>query len=329
MARIPRSTHPRSAVYRLCLGLVLLLAACAPEATTQPAPPPTATSAPTVTTAPSATPQPSPVPRRPAFDGERAYQDVEYQVALGPRTPESEAHAQAVDWMQRELEASGWEVEIQETTMLDHVVRNVIAKRGEGQPWIILGAHYDSRMKADRDPDPEKQVEAVPAANDGASGVAVLLELARGLPKEFNGQIWLAFFDTEDQGQLEGWDWILGSRAVANSLTSKPDAVVIVDMIGDADLNIYKEKNSDPQYTDEIWQVAAELGYAEQFINEYKFSMLDDHTPFLEKGIRAVDIIDFDYPAWHTTGDTPDKVSAESLQAVGDTVLHWVLGKME
>lgn len=329
MAKILHSVSSRSAFYRLCLGIILLLAACAPGTPTQTGPLPPATLAPTAVPAPSATPEPSATPLPPAFDGQRAYQDVEYQVALGPRTPGSEAHAQAVEWMQRELEASGWTVEIQETTMLDHPVRNVIAKRGQGQPWIIIGAHYDSRMKADRDPDPARQDEAVPAANDGASGVAVLLGLARGMPKEINGQVWLTFFDTEDQGQLEGWDWILGSRAVANSLTGKPDAVVVVDMIGDANLNIYREKNSDQPYTDEIWQVAAELGYAEQFINEPKFSMLDDHTPFLEKGIRAVDIIDFDYPAWHTTGDTPDKVSAESLQAVGDTVLHWVLGKVE
>ena len=327
MASIFRSAHPRSAVIRLCLGLIFLLTACTPGAASQPGTLPSATLAPTA--APSVTPQPSPTPAEPSFDGQRAYQDVEYQVSLGPRTPGSEAHAQAVDWMQQELQASGWEVEVQETTMLDHPVRNVIAKRGAGQPWIIIGAHYDSRMKADRDPDPARHDDPVPAANDGASGVAVLLELARGLPREINGQVWLTFFDTEDQGQLEGWDWILGSRAVANSLTGKPDAVVVVDMIGDADLNIYREKNSDQPYTDEIWQAAAELGYAEQFINEPKFSMLDDHTPFLEKGIRAVDIIDFDYPAWHTTGDTADKVSAESLQAVGDTVLHWVMGKVE
>ncbi len=318
MAKILRLNHSRFAVGWLYLAAILLLSACA-----------SMTPGPTATAAPSATPEPSPTPQPPSFDGQRAYRDVEFQVSLGPRTPGSEAHAQAVAWMVSELQASGWAVDIQETTMLDHPVRNVIAKRGTGQPWIILGAHYDSRMKADRDPDPSRHAEAVPAANDGASGVAVLLELARGLPKELNGQVWLAFFDTEDQGQLEGWDWILGSRAVANALTGKPDAVVVVDMIGDANLNIYKERNSDPQYTDEIWQTAAGLGYGEQFINEYKFSMLDDHTPFLEKGIRAVDIIDFDYPAWHTTGDTPDKVSAESLQAVGDTVLHWLLGKIE
>ena len=207
---------------------------------------------------------------------------------------------------------------------MDQPVRNVIAKRGTGAPWTILGAHYDSRLKADHDPDPANHDQPVPGANDGASGVAVLLEVARVLPEELEGEVWLAFFDVEDQGQLPGWDWILGSRALADSLEGKPDAVIVVDMIGDADLNIYQENNSDPGLTAEIWDIAARLGYADQFIPQTKFSMLDDHTPFLEKGIRAIDIIDFDYPYWHTIGDTADKVSASSLQAVGDTVLHWL-----
>jgi Zn-dependent M28 family amino/carboxypeptidase len=98
-------------------------------------------------------------------------------------------------------------------------------------------------------------------------------------------------------------------------------------MIGDADLNIYLEKNSNPELSAEIWAQAAALGYDEYFINEEKFSMLDDHTPFLENGIPAVDIIDFDYPYWHTTEDTANKVSVESLQIVGDTMLAWLSSK--
>ena len=105
-------------------------------------------------------------------------------------------------------------------------------------------------------------IDPVPGANDGASGVAVLLELARVLPADLEGQVWLAFFDSEDQGNLPGWDWILGSRALANSLTDKPDAVIVVDMIGDANLNIPQERNSDPGLTAEIWDTAARLGYA-------------------------------------------------------------------
>jgi Zn-dependent M28 family amino/carboxypeptidase len=135
------------------------------------------------------------------------------------------------------------------------------------------------------------------------------------------------FFDAEDNGRIEGWDWILGSRAFVESLSFKPQAVVIVDMIGDADLNIYLERNSDETLRTEIWDTAASLGFDDVFIAQDKHSMIDDHTPFLQAGIPAVDIIDFDYPYWHTVQDTPDKVSAESLQAVGETLWTWITAK--
>ena len=259
------------------------------------------------------------------FNGERAYRDVKAQVELGPRTPGSPAHQAAIEHFTAELTKSGWDVTLQETNYSGHPVKNVIAKRGEGR-WRILGAHFDSRLAADQDPDPANHATPVPAANDGASGAAILLELGRSLPANLNQEIWLVFFDVEDQGDLPGWDWILGSSALAESLpeTKLPEAVIIIDMIGDADLNIYMERNSDGDLTREIWNKAAELGYANAFIPEYKFAMLDDHTPFLRRGIRAVDLIDFDYPYWHTTQDTLDKVSAESLNSVGDTLFQWI-----
>jgi len=263
------------------------------------------------------------------FDGGQALKDVEYQIALGPRVPESTAHDQIVGWTQSQLKEAGWTVEVQETQRMGHPIRNVIGKWGHGTPWIILGAHYDSRLAADQDPNQENRSLPVPGANDGASGVAVLLELARALPshleKQANpGQIWLVFFDAEDNGDLPGWDWLLGSQAFVDGLTGKPNAVVVVDMIGDKDLNIYQEKNSNRNLIDEIWSQAARLGYSAQFIPKYKYSMIDDHTPFLMAGIPAVDIIDFDYPYWHTRADTPDKVSAQSLKVVGDTLLEWL-----
>jgi len=193
-----------------------------------------------------------------------------------------------------------------------------------------MGAHYDTRLYADHDPDPANHTQPVPGANDGASGVAVLLELGRVLPErlaqleDHQGQIWLAFFDAEDNGRIAGWDWIMGSRRFVEQMTEKPEAVVIVDMIGDADLNAYIERNSAIEIRDQIWRIAYGLGYGEQFIYEIKYSMTDDHTPFLEAGIPAVDIIDFDYPYWHTVADTPDKVSAASLQAVGHTLVTWI-----
>jgi Zn-dependent M28 family amino/carboxypeptidase len=212
--------------------------------------------------------------------------------------------------------------------MLGHPVQNVIAYRGATRPQIILGAHYDTRMFADNDPDPSKQLEPVPGANDGASGVAVLLELARVLPAD-SAPVWLVFFDAEDNGRIEGWDWILGSQAFVEGLEFQPEAAVIVDMIGDADQNIYIERNSDPALVQEIWNIAAELGYEQSFIPRPKYSMLDDHTPFLQAGIPAVDIIDFDYPYWHTSEDTVDKVSAESLEVVGITLQEWIARRSE
>jgi glutaminyl-peptide cyclotransferase len=179
-------------------------------------------------------------------------------------------------------------------------------------------------MFADQDPDPSQHTNPVPGANDGASGVAVLLELARTLPEDTR-PIWLVFFDAEDNGNIDGWDWILGSREFVKNNSIQPEAVIVVDMIGDADLNIYKERNSNPALTDEVWETAKGLGYENKFIPQYKHSMLDDHMPFLQAGMPAIDIIDFDYPYWHTTHDTPDKVSAESLQVVGETLQVWVM----
>ncbi len=258
-----------------------------------------------------------------SFDSSRAYADVQTQVAFGTRMPGSAGHAQVREWMRVELESAGWDVQVHESERMGHPIFNIIARRSAEPPQIILGAHYDTRMIADNDPDLTKRTEPVPGANDGASGVAVLLELARSLPKD-TAPVWLVFFDAEDNGRIEGWDWILGSRAFVDEIQVQPRAVVIVDMIGDADLNIYLEKNSNATIRAEIWNTAATLGHGDVFIDEEKFSILDDHTPFNEAHIPAVDIIDFDYEYWHTTQDTPDKVSPQSLQAVGETLWHWI-----
>jgi Zn-dependent M28 family amino/carboxypeptidase len=260
------------------------------------------------------------------FNEDRAWQDVLAQMDMGPRTPGSTAHQQVISYIKSELEKTGWKVEIQQTERMGHPIQNIIAKRGSGSPWVLFGAHYDSRFVADHDPVAANQTLPVPGANDGASGVAVLLEMARVLPKNTDKQVWLVFFDAEDQGRIEGWDWILGSRAFAESLSAKPDAVVVVDMIGDTDLNIFREKTSNKAITDAIWKTAEDLGYAGQFINEEKYSILDDHLPFLELGIPAVDIIDFDYPFWHTLADTQENISSQSLAIVGNTLLVWLEG---
>lgn len=261
-----------------------------------------------------------------SFDGERAYQDAYYQLALGPRTPGSQAHAAMPDYITNQLAPYGWKVEIVESFYQGHHVNNITATRGEGDAWIILGAHYDSRFYADHDPNPDQHSTPVPGANDGASGVAVLLELGRSLPRDLAMKTTLLFIDVEDQGNIDGWEWILGSSSYAQNLETLPNAVVIVDMIGDQDLNIYKEHNSDVQIMDELWSIAKDLGYQKQWINEYKYRMIDDHIPFKQRGIPAVDLIDFDYPYWHTTSDTLDKISAQSLEIVGKTLYIWITG---
>ncbi len=266
----------------------------------------------------------TPTPEHVTFDGESAYADVQTQVNFGPRIPGSEGHAKIQEWMRAELEDAGWKVEIQASDALGHPVENIVARRNDAAPQIIIGAHYDSRMYADQDADAANHTTPVPAANDGASGVAVLLELARSLPRE-TVPVWLVFFDAEDNGRIEGWDWILGSREFVKKNPVQPQAVIVLDMIGDADLNIYRERNSNVELTDAVWATAKSLGYENKFIDEYKYSMIDDHSPFLEAGLPAIDIIDFDYPYWHTAQDTPDKVSADSLKAVGETLRTWVV----
>ena len=167
--------------------------------------------------------------------------------------------------------------------------------------------------------------QPVPGADDGGSGVAVLLELARVLQVSgTNKQVWLVFFDAEDNGDLDGWPWLVGSRYFAEHLSITPTAVVIVDMVGDMQQDIYLERNSNQALAGRIWDVAQKLGYGSQFIRQLKWDMVDDHTPFLQKGLPAVDIIDFDYPYWHTVQDTPDKISADSLERVGRTLQVWL-----
>ncbi|MDY7080065.1 MAG: M28 family peptidase [Chloroflexota bacterium] len=261
-------------------------------------------------------PEPEPL----VFDGEAAYAHVLAQCDLGFRPTGSEAGWATGDYIISYLEEQGWTVETEEFIYRETPVRNVIGRLGEG-PVILLGAHYDTRRVADQ----EDFSVPVMGANDGASGVAVLLELARTLDRDkLQNEVWLAFFDAEDNGRLDGWEWCVGSSYMAAHLEVTPEAVIVVDMIGDADQQLYWERNSDPALQTELWEIAATLGYTDTFISEYRLAIYDDHVPFAQRGIPAVDIIDFDYPYWHTTRDTPDKVSAGSLERVGRVVEVWV-----
>jgi hypothetical protein len=273
----------------------------------------------------SSTPLPTPVPTlRSAFSGEEAYKHIIAQTDIGPRSTGTEAGWKTGDYIIAQLKQSGWEVETQEFEYQGVTARNIIGKRGAG-PITIVGAHYDTRRQADNDPDPAKHNEPVIGANDGASGVAVLLEMARTLDVDQTGrEVWLTFFDAEDNGRLDGWDWIAGSTYMAQHLTVTPTAMILLDMIGDADLQVYWDRNSDANLNESIWQTAAQLGFAQQFIPQYKWTMIDDHMPFAQRGIPAVDLIDFDYPYWHTTQDTADKVGPDSLERIGKTISTWL-----
>ena len=279
----------------------------------------------------------SPMPGPELFSGELALGHVADQLAHGPRPTGSSELLKAGDEIQSKLRTAGWNVE-QDVHTLDMgsiqvPVRNLVARLGEGST-VILGAHYDTRIWADQDPDPALREENVLGANDGGSGAAVLLELARVISDHYvaNREIRLVFFDAEDNGNIEPWSqrpesllggWIIGSSLYAGNLDLASEDIqfmILVDMVGDMNQRFLQEafsRVSAPQLVEEIWNNAASLGFEDVFLPQPGSAIVDDHRPFIERGIPAVDIIDLDYPFWHTTQDTLDKVSAESLERIG------------
>lgn len=275
--------------------------------------------------------------RVPEFDGGRAYQQLIRQCEFGPRVPGSSAHRECGDYLVSELQKYADRVQEQHFEYTDrhdsrkvYPGRNILASFNlapEKGYRILLCAHWDSRPFADRDPNP------VPGANDGASGVAVLLEMARILhahPLSFGVDI--ALFDLEDLGDhgaaLESDTlnpFCLGSQYFVEHLGDyRPAWGVLLDMVGDRDLTIKKEGYSQSRaafLVGRIWRAARRVK-ARAFVNETGDTIIDDHVPFLQKGIQVVNLIDFDYPYWHTVEDTPDKCSAESLQQIGDVLVR-------
>lgn len=281
----------------------------------------------------------------PEFDGNSAFTFLYRQVAFGPRLANSEAHQRAVDMYVDWFKKAGATVRLQTfpATLFDqpklssstHPVQgtNVIAKFGEGDPTLLLCAHYDSRPWADQDPDPSNHMTPVPGANDGASGVAVLLEMARLFsqqPPPFTVE--MVLFDLEDAG-ISGSDasWALGSQYYALHYAGKsPRGGVLLDMIGDSDLHIEKEYFSvayAAEWTDLVFNVAADVD-AWAFDSNLGQAVYDDHVALLRAGIPMVDLIDFDYPYWHTVQDVPAACSAESLEQVGRVLVRLVYGNV-
>jgi Zn-dependent M28 family amino/carboxypeptidase len=279
-------------------------------------------------------------------DGARAQARVVRQVEAGPRVPGSAAHARVLEWLTAELARLGGRIERQsftDTTLgRPLALTNVIAsfgprgtRAGEAaapeRPRIVLCAHWDSRPWADQDPDPAWRQRPVPGANDGASGVAVLLEVAERMNRTPPPvDVDLVFLDGEDQGRAsEGQEFCLGARHYAASLEAggpKPAAAFLFDMVGDRELEIHPETQSAGRAASLVALVldGARATGARGFRPDPRYTITDDHIPLLDAGVPAVDIIDFDYPAWHTHRDLPDQTSAASLAEVA-RVAVWIV----
>jgi len=277
----------------------------------------------------------------PPFDGKRAFELLSKQVGLGPRYPGSPGHSEAQRFIlnQLKLYADG--------TRTDEFTSRIGGKTLEmanvvgwfnpdARKWVLLAAHWDTRPTADCEVTAEKRAKPIPGANDGASGVAVLLELARVFhERRPQVGVLMVFFDGEDYGPGESAMY-LGAKHFASDIKTsaavadrpvKIDYGILLDMVGDKNLGIYRERHSvdaAPDVVEKVWSAAKSLGCADKFRPEVRYTIEDDHVPLIRAGVRCIDVIDFDYGPWHTLDDTPDKCSPESLKAVGEVVARVV-----
>ena len=279
----------------------------------------------------------SAVSREVEFSGPTALKYIEQQLAFGPRVPNTPGHQKTGDWLLGELRARADTVVVQafrhktgkgETLRL----RNFFARfRPQATDRILLLAHWDTRPFADKSANLGQQRLPVPGANDGASGVAVLLGVADALQAKPPAiGVDLLFVDGEDFGDFaDSTETLIGSRYFAKHLPPGYTTLfaVLFDMVGDKDLQILEEGYSvqnAPEVVQRVWQTADRLGYGNIFVKRVTQALTDDHVPLQRAGIRAINVIDFDFPYHHTTEDTLDKVSAESLQIVGNVAVALV-----
>ena len=259
-----------------------------------------------------------------AFDSSKAWEHLRQQVAIGPRPSGSPGIVKNRVYITKTLAAVGLKTVEQAWTATTPIgpikMVNLIATiPGQRTERIVLASHFDTKLF--------REFRFV-GASDGASSTAALLELARVIKArpQLPFTIELLFLDGEEAtGEWQGTDNTYGSRhyvevaRTAGTLKSLR-AMILLDMIGDRQLNIRRETNSTPWLTDIVWSVARRLGHQAHFITE-SMAVEDDHLPFLKAGVPSLDIIDLDYPAWHTAQDTLDAVSARSLQVVGEVVV--------
>ena len=271
------------------------------------------------------------------FDGRAAFGYIQTQVGFGPRIPGSEAHRRMGNWLDSLLHQRADTVIVQSwrhvTAQGDTLpLRNFIARfNPSAEKRLLLLAHWDSRPKADS-PRSRDSTQPVLGANDGGSGVAVLLGVADVLKRSPPAAgVDLLFVDGEDYGDFtkDSADVLIGSRYYgAHQLPGpRPLYAVLFDLVADKDLQIYQEGNSlvgAPEVVELVWDTAKDLGYGGYFIASPRHTLIDDHIQLQKAGIRAIDVVDFNYAPWHTPDDTIDKVSAASLQIVGDVAVALV-----
>jgi hypothetical protein len=271
----------------------------------------------------------SPRIQPPEFDGDRAYDYLVKQVEFGPRVPGTEASARCRRYMCEHFSQLGLEVDSQVFNHDDSYSRstivmvNVVASAwGESDAALVLMAHYDCRPRAEYASIPELMEKPIDGANDGASGVAVLMEMANLFAaRKPPCRVDLVLVDGEDWGVTGDRDnYMLGSREFARrGIRDRYRFGIVVDLVGDSDQQIYREAFSEryaKPLNDVIFETAARLGIS-TFYDSVKHPVLDDHISLNIGGVLSADIIDFDYAYWHTELDTPDKCSGESLANVG------------
>jgi glutaminyl-peptide cyclotransferase len=276
------------------------------------------------------------------FDGPAGMRYIEQQLGFGPRIPGTAGHERMGDWLDSTLKARADTLVVQDwkhvTLQGDTLrLRNFIARFNPfARQRVLYLAHWDTRPASGPDSALD-YAKPVPGANDGGSGVAVLLGVADRLkaqPPDVG--VDLLFVDGEDYGIFsDSVDVLIGSTYYAKNLVSgpRPEFAVLFDMVADKDLKIYMESNSSigaPQVVDRVWTTAEELGYTAYFDRRARHTLMDDHIPLQRAGISAIDVVDFDYGPghsyWHTPSDTIDKVSGESLKIVGDVAVAVIRG---
>lgn len=259
-----------------------------------------------------------------AFDSSKAWEHLRQQISIGPRPSGSPANARTRQYITTTLAGFGIKTVDQpfegSTPVGPIAMVNLIATiPGERTDRIVLASHFDTKLF--------REFRFV-GASDGASSTAALIELGRVLKARprLPFTVELLFLDGEEAvGEWQGTDNTYGSRHYVAAATKAGTlkslrTLILLDMIGDRQLNISRESNSTRWLTDIIWSTARRLGHQGVFLDQ-ETPIEDDHVPFLKAGVPSVDIIDLDYPAWHTVHDTIDRVAARSLQVVGDVVV--------